>query len=467
LGSRFFIFIMSITLEQLEAWDRQHVWHPFTPMKEYQESPPTIIVGGEGFELIDQHGKRYLDGFASMWCNVHGHRVPELDGAIEEQITKISHSTLLGLANETSIELAKRLVEVAPDGLTRVFYSDSGATAVEVALKMAFQYFHQRINPKPNKTKFLAFHGAYHGDTLGDVSVGDIGRFHDLFRPLLFQTIRAPQPYCYRCPLNLIRASCQEACVTEVERMIELHAHELVAVIIEPMMQAAGGFIPFPEGMYRRLREVTSKHDVLLIADEVAVGFGRVGTLFASEIEGVTPDLLCLAKGITGGYLPLAATLATEEIFSAFVAPASQGKSFFHGHTYTGNPIAAAVAIASLKRIQAKQILVDLPDRIEQISRRIAVLESHPNVGEIRQLGLMVGIEIVADRSTKQPFPREAMIGQKVCLLAKELGIMIRPLRDIITFIPAIAVDEATLDHMLDRLIQAILDSLPLNVESA
>ncbi|HEY8506523.1 MAG TPA: adenosylmethionine--8-amino-7-oxononanoate transaminase, partial [Gemmataceae bacterium] len=345
------------TRSELERWDRDHVWHPFTPMQEYAAEPPLIIERAEGAYLIDLDGNRYIDGVSSLWCNVHGHRVPELDGAVREQLGRVAHSTLLGISNVPAIRLARRLAELAPPGLGRVFFSDSGATAVEVALKMAFQYWRQCREPRPEKTLFLALTGAYHGDTLGDVSVGDIGRFHDLFRPLLFETVRAPSPYCYRCPLSLDRATCGVACAAELERLVRAHADRMAAVVVEPLVQGAAGMITAPEGYLRRVREVTRECGVLLIADEVAVGFGRTGTLFACEQEQVVPDFLCLAKGLTGGYLPLAATLTTDEVYSAFLGRAEEGRTFFHGHTYTGNPLGCAAALASIDRLTEGGVL--------------------------------------------------------------------------------------------------------------
>src|SRR5438445_3426145 len=339
---------MSASREQLEQWDRDHVWHPFTPMQTYAGERPIIIKSARGCMLVDLDGREYIDGVSSLWCNVHGHRIPQLDQAIRDQLDQVAHSTLLGLANIPSIRLARRLVELAPPGLSHVFFSDDGATAVEVALKMAFQYWRQCSNPRPQKTKFLAIQGAYHGDTLGDVSVGDLARFHHLFAPLLFPTVRAPSPYCYRCPLGLERARCQIDCVEALVSLVREHHDELAAVVVEPLMQAAAGMIAAPEGYLRRVREITRQMNVLLIADEVAVGLGRTGSLFACDREKVVPDFLCLAKGLTGGYLPLAATLTTEEVFSAFLGLPEEGRTFYHGHTYTGNQLGCAAALANL-----------------------------------------------------------------------------------------------------------------------
>src|SRR5438874_6770077 len=376
---------MSPSREQLEQWDRDHVWHPFTPMQTYAGERPITIERAQGCMLVDLDGNEYIDGVSSLWCNVHGHHVPQLDQAIRDQLDQVAHSTLLGLANVPSIRLARRLVELAPAGHSHVFFSDDGATAVEVALKMAFQYWRQCPQPRPQKTKFLALQGAYHGDTLGDVSVGDLGRFHHLFAPLLFPTVRAPQHYCYRCPLGLERSRCQIDCAEALENLVRDHADSLAAVVIEPLMQGAAGMIVAPEGYLRRVREVTRKYNVLLIADEVAVGIGRTGTLFACEREGVTPDFLCIAKGLTGGYLPLAATLTTDEVYRAFLGKPEDGRTFYHGHTYTGNPLGAAVALASLELMERNGVLAGVRERAERLQEHLDRIARLPVVGDVRR----------------------------------------------------------------------------------
>jgi adenosylmethionine-8-amino-7-oxononanoate aminotransferase len=434
--------------EQLEQWDRDHVWHPFTPMLQYAAEPPLIIARADGCFLYDLDGNAYLDGVSSLWCNVHGHRVPQLDQAIREQLDQVAHSTLLGISNVPAIRLARRLIELAPSGLTRVFFSDDGATAVEVALKMAFQYWRQCPAPRPDKTTYLALHSAYHGDTLGDVSVGDLARFHKLFAPLLFETVRAPSPYCYRCPLGLERATCRIDCVAELEKLVRQHADQLAAVVIEPLVQAAAGMIVAPEGYLRRVRAVTRQCGVLLIADEVAVGCGRTGTMFACEQEGVSPDFLCLAKGLTGGYLPLAATLTTEEVFSAFLGPIEAARTFYHGHTYTGNPLGAAVALASLDLLAAPTGLPALPEKIERLRLHLERVRNLPIVGDVRQKGLLAGIELVRDRATKERFPSERRVGATVCRKMREQGVLVRPLGDVIVLMPPLAIDLPLLDRL-------------------
>jgi len=439
--------------EQLEAWDQQHVWHPFTPMQSYMVEQPLIISHGHGCYLVDLDGREYIDGVSSLWCNLHGHRVAELDAALRTQLDRVAHSTLLGQGNIPSTLLARRLVEIAPPGLSRVFFSDDGATAVEVALKMAFQYWRQVDPPRPQKTRYLSLQAAYHGDTLGAVAVGDLARFHHLFAPLLFPVHHAASPHCYRCPLGLRRESCGLACADEMVALIARHAGELAAVVLEPSMQAAAGMIPLPEGYLRRVREATRQHGVLLIADEVAVGFGRTGRMFACEHEEVTPDFLCLAKGLTGGYLPLAATLTTEQIFQAFLRPEH---TFFHGHTYTGNQLGCAVALANLELMPMR--LKQLPVLIQRTHEHLQRIASLPHVGDIRQRGLMVGIELVADRATKQPFAPERRLGAMVCRAARQRGVLIRPLGDVVVVMPPLAIDMATLDRLMQVVYEVIAE---------
>jgi adenosylmethionine-8-amino-7-oxononanoate aminotransferase len=436
-------------LATLRAWDIAHVWHPFTPLADWAASEPLVIERAEGCTLIDTEGRRYLDGVSSLWCNVHGHRHPALDAAIRAQLDKVAHSTLLGLTHPTAIELAHRLVEIAPKGLTRVFFSDDGATAVEVALKMAFQYWRQKPVPEPERTQFVALGNAYHGDTLGDVSVGGVDRFHAMFGPLLFPALRAPSPHCYRCPLDLERTQCGMACLGEVDKLLDAHAGRVVAVVVEPLVQGAAGMIVHPEGYLKGLRELTRKHGTLLIADEVAVGFGRTGAMFACDREEVAPDFLCLAKGLTGGYLPLAATLTTEEIYSAFYGRAADGKTFYHGHTYGGNPLGAAVALASLQVFEDEQTLVNLRPKIDRLATWLVEMAGHRAVGDVRQSGLIAGVELVANKATKQPYPFDRGLGADICRRARSHGLIIRPLGDVLVIMPPLSITLEQLDTML------------------
>jgi adenosylmethionine-8-amino-7-oxononanoate aminotransferase len=363
----------------------------------------------------------------------------------------MAHSTLLGLAHPSAIRLARRLTEIAPSGLTKVFFSDNGSTAVEAALKIAFQYWRQR--GRPEKQRFLKLAQAYHGDTLGAVSVGGISLFHEIYAPLLFETLEAPTPYCYRCP---DQENCEQQCLARLEELVAAQHRGLAAVIIEPVMQGAAGMIAQPPGYLKRVREVTQAHDVLLIADEVATGFGRTGKMFACEHEGVSPDLLCLSKGITGGYLPLAATLATDGIYDAFLGEFHEFKTFFHGHTFSGNPLAAACALASLDLFGRDKTLVRVELNISQLGLELCGMSRHPHIGDIRQRGYMVGIELVQDKAAKAPFPVERRTGHRVILAARKLGAILRPLGDVIVLMPPLCITGEELAHLCQITLEAI-----------
>lgn len=445
-------------MNHLRQWDNEYVWHPFTPMQSYRKEEAPIIAAAEGFELIDVEGRRYLDGVSSLWCNVHGHRVPEIDQAIRDQLDRVAHSTLLGLGSVPSIQLAEKLVSRAPKGLTKVFYSDSGATAVEAALKIAYQYQQQRPGATKTRDTFVALGGAYHGDTIGAVSVGGVDLFHRAYQHLLFPTLRVPAPVAYRTPDNYDAAGWLEHCEREMERTIAANAERIIAVVIEPLVQGAAGMLVHPPGFLRRVREWTRKHDVLLIADEVAVGCGRTGTFFASEQEDVVPDLLCLAKGITGGYLPLAATLATDEVFAAFLDEPAAGKTFFHGHTYTGNPLGCAAAIATLDLMERNNVLANVRDNELILRDRLSEWAQWPKIGQIRQKGVMIGVELVADRDSKEPYPLVERRGHQVTLAARKRGAVIRPLGDVVVLMPAPAMPAPLVHRLCDIAAEAILE---------
>ena len=444
------------SVETLRAWDKAHLWHPFTPLADWAASDPLVIDRAEGVYLFDTDGNRYIDGVSSLWCNIHGHKHPALDAAILDQLNKVAHSTLLGLTHPSAIQLAKRLVDLAPSGLNHVFFSDDGATAVEVAIKLAFQYWRQKPEPEPKRTRFLALTNAYHGDTLGDVSVGGVERFHAMFGPLLFDTVRVPSPHCYRCPLGLVRESCAMACAEEVGKALERHPGEFAAILIEPLVQGAAGMIVHPPGYLARVRELATQHKTLMIADEVAVGFGRTGRLFACEHEGVVPDLMCLAKGLTGGYLPLAATLANDTVYQAFHGTAQEGKTFYHGHTFGGNPLGAAVALASLNIFDDEQTLLHLEPKIARLTERLADFAALEHVGDIRQRGFIVGIELVADRATKRPYEWPEQIGARVCKEARSRGVIVRPLGDVLVIMPPLSITIEQLDELLDVLLDRV-----------
>lgn len=422
--------------DRLAEWDRGYLWHPYTQMQEWEQESPLIIARGKGPYLIDTRGRKYLDGVSSMWVNVHGHRHPILDRALRVQLRQIAHSTLLGLSNPPAIRLARELIRLAPSGLTRVFYSDNGSTAVEVALKMAVQYWRQHRPRAGPKRTFVHFRLAYHGDTVGCMSVGGIDLFRERFHPLLFPTIPIEPPYCYRCPLGLQYPSCAMACLDQVEQVLKQRHRQIAGLIIEPLVQAAGGMLTAPPGYLKRIRDLCTRFNVLLIADEVATGFGRTGRMFACEHEGISPDLLTISKGLTGGYLPLAATLTTEEVYRAFLGAYGEWKTFFHGHSYTGNPLGCAVALANLEVFRAERTLARMRPRIAALSRFLRPLSRLPHVGDVRQRGYIVGIELVVDRTTGEPYPLTERIGHRVAMEARRRGLLIRPLGNVVVLMP-------------------------------
>jgi len=450
---------MTHRTDDLAAKDKKYLWHPFTQMKDWLDGEPLIIERGEGAKLFDTEGREYIDGVASLWCNIHGHRRREIDDAIREQLGRIAHSTMLGLSGPPAIELAERLAGIAPLGLTKVFYSDSGSEAVEIALKIAFQARLHRDGGRAKRTKFLALDLGYHGDTLGSVSVGGIPLFHGVYKPLLFDVLRAPAPYCYRCSLGLEPRLCKMACLDRMEDVLAARADEVIAVVMEPLVQGAGGMIVHPEGYLSGVRALCDKYGVLLICDEVAVGFGRTGRMFACEHEGVRPDIMAVAKGLTGGYLPLAATLATEGIYAVFLGEQTEHKTFFHGHTYTGNALCCAAALATLGIFERERTVERIQPRITQLARWLKEFRALDHVGDARQRGLMAGIELVQDRATKAEYDPAERMGARVTKAARERGLITRPLGDVIVVMPPLCISGDELDRMMTILLESVREA--------
>lgn len=433
--------------QQFQDLDRKFLWHPFTHMRQWMNEDPLVIVAGEGCELIDSEGKRYLDGVSSLWCNVHGHRVKEIDDAIKKQLDRIAHTTLLGLTNDVAAELAQRLVQITPRGLNKVFFGSDGASATEIAFKMAVQYWWNQ--GQPEKREFIGLVDAYHGDTVGGMSVGRSPAFQRPFAPLLFKTYESPAPHEYRGITG-------GAALNAMARILEKHSSTIAAICVEPMVMGAAGMIVQPTGFLKGVRALATEYDVLLICDEVATGFGRTGKMFACEHEEIRPDLMCLGKGITGGYLPLSATLATDAIFDTFLGETWEGKTFFHGHTFTGNPLACAAALASIELFDTNNLVQKAHQSATYLQRRLQRLHALPHVGDIRQCGLMVGVELVADKKTKQPFDPRSRIGAMVCKNLREQGIILRPLGDTIVIMPPLVIELGQLQRIVDTLGQEI-----------
>jgi adenosylmethionine-8-amino-7-oxononanoate aminotransferase len=418
---------------RLRELDRSVLWHPFTQQQGWVAEDAPIIAEAQGCTVVDTDGNAYIDGTSALWCNVHGHRHPAIDAAVKAQVDKVAHTTMLGLSHPTAIELADRLVALAPEGLQRVFYSDSGSTAVEIALKMAYQWWHQR--GEWWRSQYVCLRNAYHGDTIGSVSVGGIDLFHGQYRPLLFEAHQA-----------------EAGDIADMERLLTEHGDKVAAVVVEPLVQGAAGILLHPEGYLRAVRELCDRHGVFLICDEVATGFGRTGTMFACEQEGVTPDFLCLAKGLTGGYLPLAATLTTERVYEGFLGRFEELRTFFHGHTYTGNPLACAAAIATLEVFETEGTLERLQPKIALLADLLEEhVAPHDGVGAVRQKGVMVGIDL-------EGFALEDRAGHQVTLAARRRGAIVRPLGDTVVLMPPLAISEEELTRLVTITGEAIAE---------
>lgn len=442
--------------QNLAEKDKRYVWHPYTQMAEYNEKDPLIVVEGQGRKLKDARGRWYYDGTSSIWLNVHGHRTLEIDAAIVEQLGKVAHSTLLGQANEPSILLAEELVKISPEGLNKVFYSDSGSEAVEAAIKMALQYWANLEGKETRRHRILSFEEGYHGDTLGAVAAAPVETFHWPFKAMLPSALRAPFPNPYRSadPQGAVRASLEA-----VERLFDEHPGEVAAVIVEAMMQGVAGIVIAPEGFMRGLSELCRERGVLLIADEVATGFGRTGRMFACEHEGVRPDLMAVGKGLTGGYLPLAATLTTDEVYGAFLGSHAEMKTFFHGHSYTGNQLGCAAALGNLKRMRETELIEGLAEKERLIGSRAEAMREHPYVGDVRYRGMVLGIELVADKEKKTTYPWEAQVGWRVGNRAREKGLLVRPLGSVVICMPPLGSTLEELSEMLDILAEALWEA--------
>ncbi|WLR51206.1 adenosylmethionine--8-amino-7-oxononanoate transaminase [Bacillus tianshenii] len=434
---------------------KKYLWLPFTQMTDY-ERDPLIIESGEGIKLKDIHGNEYLDGYSSLWLNVHGHRKKEIDEAIKKQLDSIAHSTLLGAANVPAIELAKKLVEITPTNLQRTFYSDSGAESVEIAIKMAYQYWQNKGFKK--KTKFVALSNGYHGDTVGAISVGAVDLYHRVYGSLMFESIKAPFPLVYRNPSNNVEQIRDDA-LAELRKIFEERHEEIAGITVESVIQGAGGMQVMPKGYLKGVEKLCREFDILLIVDEVATGFGRTGKMFAVEHEDVQPDLMTIAKGITGGYLPIAATMTTEDVYEAFYGEYEEMKTFFHGHSYTGNQLGCAAALANLEIYEKENLVEQAQEKAAFIADELQQLKQLNHVGDVRQLGLMCGIEIVKDKETKEPFPFQERAAYRSTLKMRELGMLTRPLGDIVVFMPPLASTKEELKEMISIMKQSIKET--------
>ncbi|WP_374966193.1 adenosylmethionine--8-amino-7-oxononanoate transaminase [Lysinibacillus sp. RS5] len=440
---------MKQALTELQKRDLQHVWHPCSQMKDYEQFPPIVLKKGQGVWLYDENNHRYLDAVSSWWVNLFGHANPRISQALSDQAFTLEHAIFANFSHEPAIKVAEKLVALTPDGLNKVFFADNGSSAIEVALKMSFQY-HMQIG-KTTKKRFFALTDAYHGETLGALSVGGVGLYNEVYQPLLLDTVRAQGPDCYRCPFKEKPESCHAQCIQFVEEELHQHHEEITAVIIEPLIQAAAGMKMYPPIYLKRLRELCTKYDIHLIADEIAVGFGRTGTLFACEQADIAPDFMCLSKGLTGGYLPLSAVLTTDDVYNAFYDDYGTMKAFLHSHSYSGNTLACRVALEVLTMFEEERVIDIVQNKGERM-RKLAMqaFEQFPFVGEYRQVGLVGAIELVANRETKEPLPSEERIGYQIYKRALEKGLLIRPLGNILYFMPPYIISDDEMRFMID-----------------
>jgi adenosylmethionine-8-amino-7-oxononanoate aminotransferase len=439
--------------------DRRHVWHPFTQMQEYFSLPPLAIASGQGGWLTDTAGRSYLDGNASMWTNVHGHNDPDLNAALRQQLDQVAHTTMLGLTHPVGAELAAVLAALAPAGLSRAFFSDNGSNAVEIALKLSFQYW--QLASRPEKSGVIGLAGAYHGDTFGAMAVGDSGFFHERFRPWCFPAQHFAAPHCSEWG-GRIRAADATESLQSLRTLLDDQAGHTACVILEPSVQGAAGMRLQPPGFLREVAALCRAHEVHLILDEVFVAFGRLGPMFVCAEEKVTPDFLCLAKGLTAGYLPLAATLVREEIFAAFLGSFESRRAFFHGHTFTGNPLAAAVALENIRKLRELITAGTLRSRSACFGRLIdETFSAHPHVREIRQRGFAAALDLAPSREAAGKFPAANRTGLQVCLRAREHGLLLRPLGDTLLLVPPLCLSEDELGELVRRTALALNDVLP------
>ncbi|MBB5953767.1 adenosylmethionine-8-amino-7-oxononanoate aminotransferase [Saccharothrix tamanrassetensis] len=438
--------------ERLQTLDQQHVWHPYTPTDDYLKTKPLVIDHGEGVYLVDSEGNRYLDGGSSLGVNIHGHQRPELNEALAAQAAKVAHTTLYGMTHPGAAELAERLVRLAPEGIDKVLFLETGSSAVETAMKMAYSYW--VFKGAPQRNKFVSMTGAFHGDTMGALSVGQMTILKNFYQPLLRETSAFAQPYCYRC--TLCQDNCTLACADTLEEVLEREGDQVAAVLIEPRVQNVSGMIVARDGHLGRVAEIAKKHGVLLIADELGVGFGRTGKMFACEADGVTPDILCVGKGLTGGYMPLAATMATAEVFDAF---RGDGKMLLSGHTYSGNPLSVAVALASLELFEKDDVVRRAQEMSVILAEELAKFRPVPHVGDIRQCGMLAAVELVEDQETREPFPWDVGVAGRITDRCKELGLIIHSApNDTIVIVPPLAMTDEELRTMMGILLQATRD---------
>lgn len=454
---------IDMTEKQQASWEQRdlaHIWHPCSQMKDYETLPPMVIDHAKGPWLYDIHGKKYLDIVSSWWANLLGHCNPEINEAIKEQLDSLEHVIFANFSHRPAIELAERLAEITPDRINKFHFNDNGSSSVEAALKMCFQFYHQ--TGKPEKQRFMCLTEGYHGETIGVLSVGSMDLFAKMYQPMMMDNIHVQAPDCYRCPYGKDREHCACECFEHAEKAFAEHAHETAAMIVEPLLQGSAGMRIYPPLYLKKLRALCDKYDVKLIADEIATGFGRTGTMFACEQAGISPDVMTISKGLTGGYLPMSVTCVSDEIYDAFYADYGEGKAFPHSHTYAGNPIGCATALAVQKIMKEQHILETAAENAKWLTAELSkAFAHHPNVGEIRHIGLIHAIELVKDPETKEPLDAKKRTGYAIYKKALERGLVLRPLGDILYFNPPLNITREELSTAIELAHESITDILP------
>lgn len=442
-------------LYDLQQKDLKYIWHPCSQMKDYEEFPPIIVERGEGAYIFDATGKRYLDAVSSWWVNLFGHCNKRINDAVKRQLDSLEHVIFANFSHKPAIELAEKIVKITPQGLNKVFFADNGSSAVEIALKLSFQY-HQQTG-SCDKKRFIALSDAYHGETLGALSVGDLDLYSKIYKPLMIDTLKVSGPDCYRCKYGAERTSCRAECFGQMQKAIEENHNEVCAVIIEPIVQAAAGMKLYSPQYLIKLREICSRYNIHLIADEIAVGFGRTGKMFACEHAGISPDIMCLSKGLTAGYMPLSLVVTTDGIYSAFYSDYTELKAFMHSHSYTGNPLACAAALESLRIFDEEDVLNVNKVKSELINKLTEPLvNAHPYVGEFRQIGMIAALELVENKETKKTFDWEKRVGYNIYRIALKKGLLLRPLGNVLYFMPPYIINENDTEFMITKAIEAI-----------
>ena len=454
---------IDMTEKQQASWEERdlaHIWHPCSQMKDYETLPPMVIDHAKGPWLYDIHGKKYLDIVSSWWANLLGHCNPEINEAIKEQLDSLEHVIFANFSHRPAIELAERLAEITPDRINKFHFNDNGSSSVEAALKMCFQFYHQ--TGKPEKQRFMCLTEGYHGETIGALSVGSMDLFAKMYQPMMMDNIHVQAPDCYRCPYGKDREHCACECFEHAEKAFAEHAHETAAMIVEPLLQGSAGMRIYPPLYLKKLRALCDKYDVKLIADEIATGFGRTGTMFACEQAGISPDVMTISKGLTGGYLPMSVTCVSDEIYDAFYADYGEGKAFPHSHTYAGNPIGCAAALAVQKIMKEQHVLETAAENAKWLTAELdKAFAHHPNVGEIRHIGLIHAIELVKDPEAKTPLDAKKRTGYAIYKKALERGLVLRPLGDILYFNPPLNITREELSTAIELAHESITDILP------